>query len=109
MKRALMAAVIVLAGARPAAAEMPNYDAEAYCQHLGETVGDSEEMRHLCLDQEQAAYDQLKPGWDGLPQSVRAYCDNLSRETGQSYEMLKLCVAQEGKAAKANQQFKFQR
>jgi hypothetical protein len=106
---AMVIAAMAVAGASSARAEMPNYDVEGHCKQVGDAVGGSEEIRQACLQEEQAAYDKLKPKWDGLPTAMKNHCDQVGRAVGESFEILQACVEQEIQATKANQQFQFKR
>jgi hypothetical protein len=96
---------------RVAGAEMPHYDPGVYCRQVAGFGGNfSEFMMNACLTQEQAAYNSLKPQWDGLPAAMRNYCDQVAAFGGAgSFFMLNACVEQERKAARANRGFQFQR
>ncbi len=114
MKKKVLAVMMlaVLAGAPATArAEMPDYDTAGYCQAVASFGGvPSEMIRNGCLQQEQAAYNELKSTWDALPATLRAHCNQVARFTGPgSFMLLKGCVDQELDAAQQNQQFKFQR
>jgi hypothetical protein len=108
MKRVWLGLLLGL-GAAPAWAEMPNYDVDAYCQRLGQMAGGSEQLRKTCVEQEQRAYDQMKPKWDAIPAVTRTYCERLGRMAGGSFELLDTCVDQELQAGKANTETKFKR
>jgi hypothetical protein len=89
--------------------EMPKYDPEAYCHKVASFGGSlSETMLGACMDQEQAAYDALKPQWPQVADHVRAYCDKVARFGGDgSYTMLGACIQQENEAGQSNQNRKF--
>lgn len=92
------------AGSKP-----PKYDVKAYCKSLAALGGAPSEMMYgACLNQEQSAYDGLKPSWSSTPESIRNYCDGLARlaEPG-SYMMLSSCVQQETSARKSNSKAEF--
>ena len=110
-KGLLWTCVTFVATTPVARAEMPAYDPERYCKEVSSSIGvPSETLRNSCLRMEQAAYDGLKPRWDGLPTSVRGYCDGIARAVGSpSYTLLQSCVQQEQQAGDANQHFQFKR
>jgi hypothetical protein len=117
IKRCLQKSTILLFAyatiALPAAAnaEMPSYDAKAWCQQVAAAGGSFSELIYGgCLQQEQTEYNALKPNWDGLPAKVRGWCDQVARAGGQgSFVILKGCVEQELGAARSNRTFEFQR
>jgi hypothetical protein len=110
MRRIALAALLAIA-ASPAIAEMPYYNVEAECQKIAAFGGaPSQTMLQACLQQEQAAYNALKPRWAGLPSDIRKHCDEIARFGGDgNYTMLQACIQQETAAAGANSGFKFQR
>jgi hypothetical protein len=111
-KHALAITAILLSSAAvPGRAEMPDYDVKAYCARIASIGGSpSEMMLQACYQQEQSAYDGLKPRWDSLPASERAYCDRIARVGGNgSFMMLGACIDQERAAASDNQGFQFRR
>jgi hypothetical protein len=106
----VVAGALVCAPAGQAAAEMPNYDAEAHCKRMANYSGTpSQSLLNGCLRLEQTAYDELKPAWDALPAATRAHCDRLAKVRGGSYSLLQGCVRLEQDAQKDNEQFKFKR
>jgi hypothetical protein len=96
------------AGAPPAAAVLPHYDVQAHCKKIAGFGGSySEDMFNTCTDQEQQAYDALKPVWGGLPDTMRKHCDQIARFGSASYDMLKTCIDQEQDAKKNTKGFKY--
>lgn len=86
---------------------IPRYDAEAYCRQVAEVSGGSAMIYNGCLDMEQAAYNSLKEGWDGLPEQARSYCDNVAKVSGGSYQILDGCIDMEMDAAGATPKFQY--
>lgn len=103
MRAVFVSCFLVLVSA-PAFAEMPDYDVKRHCDRVSKMGGSQSQMLfNACFDQEQDAYNSLKPRWDSLPQSLRSHCDNVARiGGGGSFTMLGGCVQQEESAAKAN-------
>ena len=83
---------------------LPRYDVNGYCNKVAGFGGNySQELFGACMDQEQEAYDGLKPSWAYLPRSTRDYCNKVATFGGQgSYELLQACVQQESDAARKN-------
>jgi hypothetical protein len=108
---ALAVVAAVAFGATSSHAAMPNYDPAFHCARVASFGGaPSEVIRNTCLQQEQEAYNDLKPKWDGLPAALRAHCDRVaSFGGGGTFVILKTCVEQELEAAQQNRQFQFQR
>ncbi|MFI5020763.1 MAG: hypothetical protein ACHQRJ_03780 [Alphaproteobacteria bacterium] len=103
------AMLLAVLAAAPALAEMPRYDVAAHCKAIAEVGGaPSEAIRQGCYQQEQAAYDALKPRWDQLEAAMRQHCDQIARAGGRgSYAILEGCIQQEIEAGKANKGFEF--
>lgn len=93
----------------PASAQqVPRFDVEASCRNMAEMAGNSEFMYGACFDQEQGAYNSLKPMWARLPGTMRSNCKDMAQMAGGTYFMLKACVDQELDAMRANQGRDFQ-
>ena len=108
-KRFALALIGSAASAGSAAAEMPRYDVDSYCERIARVGGDySAVMFDGCFEMEQSAYDALKARWNKLSSEMRGYCDRVARVGGDgSYSMLQGCVEIE-KAASSNQKtFKY--
>lgn len=108
MKTAAVLALLISVEA--AAQEMPRFDVEKACDEMARISGPrSEFLYNGCFNQEQTAYNALKPVWGGLPAAVRATCEEMTRLAGQTYFLLKGCVDQEMSAREANKdrEFKF--
>jgi len=88
---------------------LPNYDPVAYCKRVSDMIGKSAWMTKACLDQEQSAYDELKPVWAGLPDPMKQTCQRQASMIGRSYWYLKACVDQESTATKQLEGYKFRR
>ncbi|MEZ5769286.1 MAG: hypothetical protein R3D80_17655 [Paracoccaceae bacterium] len=106
--RLLLGPLAALLGS-PALADMPRYDVEAYCKEVAGFGGEySELMYDGCFEMEQAAYNDLKPRWDGLGATLRSYCDQVATFAGGgSYSMLEGCVQMEEQAASTNNTFQY--
>lgn len=88
---------------------VPDFDVKTYCNHIASLGGSSSQMvMQGCFQNEQAAYDRLKPVWDGLPQSTRAYCTRITKMSP-SYATLDGCVDMESSAAQSNQNFELRK
>lgn len=102
-----------MAGAASSATaqEIPRYDPEGWCKRVAEMGGGSSEwMKDACLEQEQAAYDKLKPQWKDVPKKARNWCDQVAKSDGRgSYAMLEQCLDMEffSKQKNENTKFKF--
>ncbi len=107
LRMAVLAGLLLVPAA--ARAEMPDYDVDKHCNQVYEMAGKSQAIKQACYQQEQQAYDKLKPKWDALPASMRSHCDQVGRMAGQSFTLLEACVEQEQQAKDQNKQFKFQR
>jgi hypothetical protein len=94
-----------------ASAEMPNYDVDGHCGQVSSFGGSPSQMiKQACYQQEQHAYDGLKPTWDALPSGMQRHCDQVARfGGGGSYMLLAACVDQERAASDSNGQFTFRR
>jgi hypothetical protein len=103
--------VALCLAASAAHAEIPNYDPDKYCTRIASVGGSpSQSTKRFCLQQEQSAYDALKPKWESLPSAARLYCDRIARVGGEgSYHTLGFCITQETAAGKSNDQFQFKR
>ena len=90
---------------------LPHYDPDAWCNEVARAGGEFSEVLHnQCMRMEQSAYDDLKPTWGGLPQSMQSWCDQIAKAGGKgSYTLLKQCVDMERNAAEQNKsrQFKY--
>jgi hypothetical protein len=86
------------------AAAPPRYDVNGYCKEIAGVGGTySEESFGACMDEEQHAYDALKPKWNGFPAAMRDYCNEIATVGGAgSYESLKTCLEEEARSAKKN-------
>lgn len=103
---------IVILAASPSLANVPRYDPERWCNAVASEGGNySRVIMNGCLQQEQAAYDQLGLEWATLPSSMQSWCDEVAKEgdEGGSYVILLGCVEQEQKAGRDVQQFRFKR
>lgn len=111
MKTFAVALALGLTTAGAARAEMPDYDVNAHCKAIAAFGGaPSQTLLNACLQQEQAAYDHLKPSWDALPVAMREHCNSIARFGGPgSFTLLDACVDQENAAARNNATFQFKR
>lgn len=78
-----------------AAGDLPDYAVQAHCEgvaRLGGTLAQT--IYASCIEQEQAAYDALRPIWASLAETVRTQCDEITRFGGASgsFVMLRNCV-----------------
>jgi hypothetical protein len=110
--RALL--VLVAAGCLPASAALaepviPRFDVEQHCEAVASFGGTySAMMDRACMQQEQGAYDGLKPQWPDLPETVRAHCTEVAAFGGPgSYLMLESCVHMELDAMEEDGGFKY--
>lgn len=96
-------------GALAQEVELPRFDVEVYCKQVSEFSGGSEQIYGFCFDEEQKAYNELKPTWGALPAKIRKHCSDVARFAGDSYQLLGFCVDEEQKSAdsNANKSFKF--
>ncbi len=102
-------AAVALALPLLANAEMPNFDVKAYCTRISGLGGaQSQAVMQGCFENEQAAYDHIKPVWDSLPSATRQYCNRLAGHNG-SYATLEGCVDMEKSAQQSNGDFSFKR
>ena len=109
----LLGLALVAAWAFPVAAfaEMPDYDVKPHCNRVASVGGGMSQMiLQGCYQEEQSAYDQLKPMWDKLLPQLREHCDQIAKVGGGgSFTILQGCVQEELQARKQNQQFQFRR
>jgi hypothetical protein len=90
-------------------AEMPDYDVKSYCARISSMGGASSQMvKQGCFENEQAAYNHVKPVWDSLSTETRNYCQRIAHYTG-SYAALEGCVDMEQSAQQSNGDFTFKR
>ncbi len=106
---AVAGALLCLSGGSALAQEIPRYDPDGWCKRVAEMGGGSSEwMKQACLEQEQAAYDKLKPQWKDVPKKTRNWCDQVAKSDGRgSYAMLEQCVDMEFFAKQKNDNSKF--
>jgi len=92
-------------------AEMPYYDVDKYCKKIASMGGGSSQaLLPSCYQQEQTAYNAVKPRWESLPAEMRTYCDQIAAFGGTgSYMLLESCIQQEEAAAGSNSGFQFTR
>ncbi len=88
-------ATIVLA--YPAlAADLPVYPIDGRCQ--AHWPGDAK-MQKVCIRQQQASYDALKPLWISVPAEIAQHCQD-EWEKSKDYVILQFCVEQQVLALK---------
>ena len=108
--RRFVVALIALAPATGAIAqEMLRYDPEGWCKRVAEVGGGSSEwLANACLEQEQAAYDKLKPDWKSIPSKTRNWYNQVAKSDGRgSYALLEQCIDMEFFAKQKNENTKF--
>jgi hypothetical protein len=90
---------------------MPNYDVGGHCKKIATFGGTSSQViLNACYQQEQSAYNGLRPAWRQLSAMTRAHCDQVAKFGGDgSFMILQACIEQERTAAHANDDFQFQR
>lgn len=81
--------------------DLPRYDVEGYCET---TADGSHDMFNFCIDEEQKAYDQLRPMASSIEQQTMNYCNDVA---GDSYDMLLFCIEEETEAANNRRSFSF--
>jgi hypothetical protein len=86
------------------AQEIPGYDPATQCKRIAEV---SEKYSTIiygaCIDQEQIAYNALRPRWGSVPADVRKQCDPTDRvDAGALYTRLQTCIDQEMTATRSN-------
>jgi hypothetical protein len=93
------------------AAELPYYEVEKWCETIARSAGARSELIYGgCVNQEQSAYDALKPRWASLPAQTQRWCDQVARASGSgSYLILNGCVQQEISAGQENSRRQFRR
>lgn len=106
---AISTLLLILSGTCALAQEVPRYDPEGWCKRVADIgSGSSEWLKSACLEQEQAAYDKLKPAWQEVPKKTRNWCDQVAKSGGRgSYVLLEQCVDTEFFAKKQNDNSKF--
>ncbi|WP_136247930.1 hypothetical protein [Halomonas borealis] len=84
----------------PPPAAIPRLNVEDGCRGLAAVAtGYSPKLFNMCMDQQQAAFDQLKRTYSGFPVPVRSSCLDLARTgVGGSYALLKMCLDQQADA-----------
>lgn len=107
--RILVLISTVIAASPVLAQEMPRYDPVGWCKRVAEVAGGgSSWLEKSCFDQEQTAYDKLKPLWGTIPTKTQKWCDQVARSGGRgSYTMLEQCVDTEFFAKQKNDNSKF--
>jgi len=111
-KSALLFGAYVLAISAGADAAMPDFDVKRHCSEVAGFGGNpSEVLRQACCQQEQDAYNQLKPNWEHLPAVTCGHCKGVASSFGGpgSYMLLNACVQQERSARSSNDNFTFQK
>lgn len=76
---------------------IPMYDSDAYCAHIGDVAGGSNEIELTCHQEESDAHEWARENV-GSPRSMR-YCAKIGETAGGSYEIFKTCLQQEESAA----------
>lgn len=109
MRWGLLAGLIWFVSVPVLAQDMPRYDVAAYCKAVAGYGGNHSEMlEEACFDQEQEAYDSLKPEWAELASKMRDYCDQVATFGSEgSYLLLEACIDQEMQSAGVNRKRKF--
>lgn len=101
----------LVTSAPTSAADMPRFDVEAHCKQIASFGGSySAVLDKACFDQEQQAYDRLKPVFGQLTDAMSAHCEQIASFGGPgSYTLLEACISQEIQAAgdKAGKTFKY--
>ena len=99
----LSVALVALAGSS-SAQEIPGYDPAIQCKRIAEVSEKySTVIYGACLDQEQIAYNALKPRWGSVPADVRQQCDQSGRvDAGALYTRLQTCVDQQMTATRSS-------
>ena len=99
----LPVALVALAGSSWAQ-EIPGYDPAIQCKRIAEVSEKySTVIYGACIDQEQIAYNALKPQWGSVPADVRKQCDPTGRvDAGALYTRLQTCIDQELTATRSN-------
>lgn len=109
--RLIIAPFIFMLSSAALAQDMPRYDPEGYCKRVAQAAGgESEWLKKACFDQEQMAYDKLKPEWTKVPAKTQRWCDQVAKAGGRgSYVMLEQCLDMEffSKQKNDNSKFKF--
>lgn len=109
MRALLMWVVLVATAGQASAQEIPDIDPMKQCRKQTDAVGGGEWLMKACLEQEQAAYDQLKAAWPTLDARTRRQCIGQARAVSLGYWLIQACVEQERSAKEAVQQFKFRK
>jgi hypothetical protein len=109
--RFLLVTAVSLIVTSASANDLPRYDPDGWCKRVAEIGGGKSEMiRRGCFEQEQSAYDKLKPLWAGIPAKTRRWCDQVARAGGRgSYAALEQCLDMEhfSKTKNDNSKFRF--
>lgn len=99
--KTLFAFTVLTASSFAIAADIPRFDVEASCE---EVSGGSHDMFNFCIEEEQAAYNQLRDAADSIDPQTIDYCTDVA---GDSYDMLLFCIEEETEAADNRQSFSF--
>lgn len=106
-----LAAAVMVFAATDASSQtgLPKYNPDAWCKQVASVGGGgSETIKRGCLDMEQAAYDELKEIWTGLPAKTRKWCDQVARSGGSgSYATLQGCIQMETDSGEQNKATEF--
>ncbi|SDI54042.1 hypothetical protein SAMN05216272_111105 [Pseudomonas panipatensis] len=55
------------------------------------------------MEMEQSAYNELKPTWGRIPETMQSHCTMVAKASGAgSYMILQSCIEQELEAKKTN-------
>lgn len=101
-----LASLSYLVVAPLAAAEMPRYSVELYCEQVAEVSGGSAMIYNGCIELEQDAYNELRALWASIATRIREYCDDVARISGGSYAILDGCIELELSATREKSTFK---
>jgi hypothetical protein len=71
---ALPAVAVPASEPNPPATALPLYDVDAYCAH---TYATNEDVKNMCIHQEQDNYNYLKNVWPSASQKIKTECLNI--------------------------------
>ena len=90
--------VCVLYAQASLAAELPQFDTDAYCENVAELGGGSNVLKKQCLQDEKGAIRRLGK-MDEVPAKTWKYCAKMAKMADGSYVLMEQCINDEMDAA----------
>lgn len=80
------------------AADLPQFDTDAYCDNIAEIGGGSNVLRKQCMKDEKASEKRLAKIND-VPDKTWKYCAKIAKVANGSYVLMEQCISDEMDAA----------